>query len=196
MIGAITGKIINKTANTILIDCNGVGYEVMVPAQTRFNLDGVSSTTLSTHLVIKEDSHSLFGFSTQRDRDLFRLLITVNGIGAKIAIAMMSFYSTGELAEAIVSRDVPALTKIPGIGKKGAEKIAVDLSKKIHPFVYVDPEEQARRDQSEAAQKDATDALVALGFKEKDVEKAIESVFEDGMSSAQLTRAALKAIKG
>lgn len=198
MIASLYGSSKIVSPNQVVISCNGVGYEVFVPTQTMSDIQSADSSkiSLATHMVVKEDSHTLFGFSTVRERDLFRLLITVNGIGAKIGIAMLSFYSSGELAEVILQGNTSALTKIPGIGKKGAEKIIVDLDKKIEPFVFVDPVEQEKRSQAEVAQKDASDALVALGFKEKEVSKAIEDAFEEGMGSSELTRAVLKIIKG
>lgn len=198
MIASLYGKAKIVSPNQVVIACNGVGYEVFVPTQTMSDIDSSDTpmVSLATHMVVKEDSHSLYGFSTIRERDLFRLLITVNGIGAKIAITMLSFYSGGELAEVVSAGDVAALTRIPGIGKKGAEKVIVDLDKKIQPFIYVDPVELEKRSNAETAQKDSCDALVSLGFKEKEAQKAIEAVFEEGMNSSKLTRAALKAIKG
>lgn len=194
MIASLTGSIQSKTATSIVINCNGVGYEVLVPTQTRFDLDHAKHevVTLATHLVIKEDSHSLFGFSTHRDRDLFRVLITVSGIGAKTALGILSCYSSGEVAEIITEKNVAALTKVPGIGKKGAEKMIVELDKKVQPFVYVDPAEKERMSQAESSQKDALEAMMSLGFREKDAQKAIEAVFMDGMSVSEVTRAALK----
>lgn len=198
MIASLYGTAQIVSPNQVVLSCNGVGYEVFVPTQTMADIQGSGATkiSLATHMVVKEDSHTLFGFSTVRERDLFRLLITVNGIGAKIAITMLSFYSGGELAEIISQGDSTALTKIPGIGKKGAEKTVSELDKKIQPFVYVDPVEREKRSQAEIAQKDSCDALVALGFKEKESLKAIEEAFVEGMNSSELTRAALKAIKG
>lgn len=198
MIASLYGTAKIVSPNQVIISCNGVGYEVFVPTQTMVDIQGEEATkiSLSTHMVVKEDSHTLFGFSTIRERDLFRLLITVNGIGAKIAITMLSFYSGGELAEVIAQGDSSALTKIPGIGKKGAEKTVSELDKKIQPFVFVDPIEQEKRSKAEIAQKDSCDALVALGFKEKEASKAVEEVFAEGMNSSELTRAALQSIKG
>lgn len=198
MIASLYGTVKIVSPNQIVLSCNGVGYEVFVPTQTMSDIQSSDSSkvSLATHMVVKEDSHTLFGFSTVRERDLFRLLITVNGIGAKTGITMLSFYSGGELAELISAGDSAALTKVPGIGKKGAEKIVVDLDKKIQPFIFVDPIEQEKRTQAEIAQRDAIDGLVALGFKEKEAQKAVEEAHEDGMNSSALTRAALKVIKG
>lgn len=196
MIATLTGSIQSKSATSIVINCGGVGYEVFVPTQTRFDLDhaGHEVITLATHFVVKEDSHSIFGFSNQRDRDLFRLLITVSGIGAKTALAILSCYSSGEVAEIISEGNAAALTKVPGIGKKGAEKMVMELDKKIQPFIFVDPAEKERQSQAEANQKDALEAMLALGFKEKDAKKALEEVFEEGMSVSEITRAALKRV--
>lgn len=194
MIASLTGQIRAKNASSIVLVCGGVGYEVFVTTQTRFDLDHAASkeVTLATHLVVKEDSHTLFGFSTERDRDLFRVLISANGIGAATGLAILSCYSAGEVAEIIQQENIDALTRVPRIGKKGAEKMVVELKKKVEPFVYVDPAEQERLSKAEETRKDALDALVALGFKEKDAMKVIEDEFDDVMSVSELTRAALK----
>ena len=132
MIGRIKGYLVEKTPPFILLDAQGVGYEIEVPMTTFFNLPEVGSEiTLLTHLVVREDAHLLFGFATHIERQMFRQLIKINGIGAKVALSILSSIESNELANAIKTDDTNILIKIPGIGKKTAERLVLELKDKI-----------------------------------------------------------------
>lgn len=198
MIGRLRGTLAEKQPPSLLLDVNGVGYELEVPMTTLYRLPGVGEpVTLHTHLVVREDAHLLFGFAEKRERELFRELIRLNGVGPKLALALMSGLEVDELVRCVQAQDASALTKVPGVGKKTAERLLVELKDRfkawenmpaIAPLV-VEPRTAAA---VSSAENDAVSALIALGFKPQEASRAVTAVQEDGLSSEELIRRALK----
>lgn len=174
MIGRLSGIIAEKTPPQVVIDVAGVGYEVDVPMSTFFNLGGLGErAVLLTHLVVREDAHQLFGFLTQEERATFRLLIKISGIGPKMALGLLSGLSVAELAQAVSRQEAGRLTKVPGIGKKTAERLLLELKGKLGADLAL-PATVASD-----AQADILQALVALGYSEKDAAAALKALPPD-----------------
>ena len=165
MIGRIKGKILEKIPPHILIDCNGVGYEIEVPMSTFYDLpEAGSDVTLLTHFLVREDAQLLFGFATDQERIIFRKLLKVNGIGAKASLSILSGMTVHELIHTIQSQDVVSLTKIPGVGKKTAERLIVELKDK-----FSDTDFQSSNASNSKELDDIQNALSALGYNQKDI---------------------------
>ena len=189
MIGRIKGYLLEKTPPLILLDCQGVGYEIEVPMTTFFDLPDVGSEiTLLTHLIIREDAHLLFGFATAAERQMFRQLIKVNGIGAKVALSILSSIGSSELAYAIEHDDINMLVKIPGIGKKTAERLVLEL-KDILKNLNINPLVKKHATHIE----DVENALISLGYSAKDASMAIK-LLPDNISINDGIRQALKSL--
>ncbi|ACS97705.1 Holliday junction ATP-dependent DNA helicase RuvA [Aggregatibacter aphrophilus NJ8700] len=202
MIGHLTGILMEKQPPEILLDVQGVGYELLLPMTSFYNLPEVGKqTSLFTHLVVREDAHLLFGFSQKTDRTLFRELIKTNGVGPKLALAILSAMSVDEFAYAIEREELSRLVKIPGIGKKTAERLLVELKGKFKEvkthdfFVQGDhlPSVNAETVATIEPSNEAVAALIALGYKPLDAEKMVKKVSKPELSSEQLIREALKA---
>jgi len=201
MIGRIHGVVLEKQAPNLLVDVNGVGYEILAPMTTFFVLPEVgSTTTLHTHFSVSENAQQLFGFSSQRDRELFRLLIKVNGVGPKMAVGLMSM-DTDEIVHCVMNDDVSALVKIPGVGKKTAERLIIEMRDKLKSWSHNVSPERAAASLNEkplgqnALVAEAESALVALGYKPAEAAKAVSSALEDDVSSTEvLIRRALKSM--
>ena len=202
MIGHLTGILMEKQPPEILLDVQGVGYELLLPMTSFYNLPEVGKqTSLFTHLVVREDAHLLFGFSQKTDRTLFRELIKTNGVGPKLALAILSAMSVDEFAYAIEREELSRLVKIPGIGKKTAERLLVELKGKFKEvkthdfFVPGDhlPSVNAETVATIEPSNEAVAALIALGYKPLDAEKMVKKVSKPELSSEQLIREALKA---
>lgn len=165
MIGRIKGKILEKIPPHILIDCNGVGYEIEVPMTTFYDLpEAGGDVILLTHFLVREDAQLLFGFATDQERIIFRKLLKVNGIGAKASLSILSGMTVHELTHTIQSQDVVSLTKIPGVGKKTAERLILELKDK-----FSDTEFQSSNTSSSKELDDIQNALSALGYNQKDI---------------------------
>ncbi len=198
MIGRLRGTLAEKQPPHLLLDVNGVGYELEVPMTTLYRLPAQGETvTLHTHLVVREDAHLLYGFYEKRDRELFRELIRLNGVGPKLALALMSGLEVDELVRCVQAQDTAALTKVPGVGKKTAERLLVELKDRfkawesipaIAPLVVEPQVAQA----VSSAENDAVSALISLGYKPQEASRAVAAVKEDGMSSEDLIRRALR----
>ncbi|HTO20810.1 MAG TPA: Holliday junction branch migration protein RuvA [Pseudomonas sp.] len=198
MIGRLRGTLADKLPPFLLLDVNGVGYELEVPMTTLYRLPPVGdSLTLYTHLVVREDAQLLYGFAEKRERELFRELIRLNGVGPKLALALMSGLEVDELVRCVQAQDTSTLVKIPGVGKKTAERLLVELKDRfkaweaipgIAPLV-LEPSGQAA---VSSAENDAVSALIALGFKPQEASRAVAAVQENGLSSEELIRRALK----
>ncbi len=174
MIGRLSGVIAEKTPPQVLIDVAGVGYEVDVPMSTFFNLGPLGErAVLLTHLVVREDAHQLFGFLTHEERVTFRQLIKISGVGPKMALGLLSGLSVAELAQAVSRQEAGRLTKVPGIGKKTAERLLLELKGKLGPDLAL-PATVASD-----AQADILQALVALGYSEKDAAAALKALPPD-----------------
>ena len=172
MIARLKGVLIEKTPPTVVIDCNGVGYECEVPMSTFYNLPALGeSVTLLTHLVVREDAHLLYGFGTDRERVTFRQLLKVNGIGAKSALSILSGLSVEDLVQAVALQETGLLTRVPGIGKKTAERLLLELKDK---FSIDGLAASANAPKSAAA--DILNALVSLGYNEKEALLAVKQL--------------------
>jgi Holliday junction DNA helicase RuvA len=185
VIGRLTGTLLEKQPPMIAVDVQGVAYELDVPMSTFYQLPAAgSTTTLFTHLLVRDDAHLLYGFATDEERQLFRQLLKVNGVGARIALAVLSGLSVQELHQAIALQDSGRITKIPGIGKKTAERLILELRDKLSGEVGVAGAAQSPRD-------DALRALLALGYKEKEAAAVLAKVAAD-LSVTESIRHALK----
>ena len=174
MIGRLTGVIAEKSPPQVVVDVAGVGYEVDVPMSTFFNLGGLGErVVLLTHLIVREDAHQLFGFLTHEERATFRQLIKISGVGPKMALGLLSGLSVAELAQAVSRQEAGRLTKVPGIGKKTAERLLLELKGKLGPDLAL-PATLAND-----AQADILQALVALGYSEKDAAAALKALPPD-----------------
>ena len=174
MIGRLTGTLADKSSPPqLLVDVNGVGYELDVPMSSFFNLPGTGErVSLLTHLVVREDAHVLFGFLTAEERGTFRQLIRISGIGPRMALALLSGLSVADLAEAVGWQDASRLVKVPGIGKKTAERLLLELKGKLAPDLGTAGAAPAGGD----AQADILQALVALGYSEREAQAAVKQL--------------------
>jgi len=174
MIGRLTGVIAEKSPPLVLIDVQGVGYEVDVPMSTFYNLGALGEqVSLLTHLSIREDAHVLFGFLTAEERATFRQLIKISGVGPKMALSLLSGLSVAELAAAVSKQDSGRLVKVPGIGKKTAERLLLELKGKLGPDLAL-PASVANDNQADILQ-----ALIALGYSEKEAGAALKALPPD-----------------
>ena len=189
MIGRLSGVLLEKAPPHVLVDCNGVGYEVDVPMSTFYNLPHTGEkVVLFTHLVVREDAHLLFGFGTASERALFRQLIKITGIGARMALAILSGMSVAELSQAVTLQETGRLVKVPGIGKKTAERLLLELKGKLGADIGMVA--GAARDD---AQVDVLNALAALGYSDKEALLAIKNM-PAGSSVSDGIKFALKAL--
>jgi Holliday junction DNA helicase RuvA len=189
MIGQLKGRLAAKHPPQVVVDVGGVGYEVDVPMSTFYSLPAAGEpVTLHTHLVVREDAHTLYGFGTLDERAAFRQLIRISGIGARTALAVLSGLSVAELAQAVATQEAARLTRVPGIGKKTAERLLLELKGRLAEALPGAPEERAG-----GATADILNALVALGYSEKEAHGAVKGL-APGVSVAEGIRAALKAL--
>ena len=188
MIGRIAGKLVAKHPPQILIDVHGIGYELDVPMSTLYQLPATGAdVSLLTHLLVREDAHHLYGFATENERTLFRQLLKISGIGARTALAVLSGMSVGDLRDAVSRQEGGRLTKIPGIGKKTAERLLLELKDKLDIAVI------EVRAETESAGSDVVNALLALGYSDKEAQFAVKNL-ESGLSVTEGIRQALKAL--
>ncbi len=189
MIGRLTGRLVAKNPPQVMVDVNGVGYEIDVPMSTFYNLPATGeSVVVDTHLVVREDAHLLFGFGTQEERAAFRQLIRISGIGARTALSVLSGLSVAELAQCVALQDAGRLTKVPGIGKKTAERLLLELKGKLAEALP-----GAGGATAAGAPGDIQNALLALGYSEKEAMAAIRTL-PPGVAVSDGIRAALKAL--
>lgn len=191
MIGRIHGTLISKNPPLIVVDCHGVGYEVNVPMSTLYQLPDTGATvTLLTHFVVREDAQLLFGFASESEREAFRSLIKISGVGARTALAILSGLSVEELAQAVTLQEVARLTRIPGIGKKTGERLLLELKGKIGADIGAGvggvPVVQS-------TSNEVLQALLALGYSDKEATIAVKQVPADSTVSDGI-RIALKAL--
>lgn len=196
MIGRLQGVLAEKQPPQLLLDVNGVGYEVEAPMSTFYQLPAVGERlTLHTHLVVREDAHLLFGFATESERRLFRALIKVNGVGAKLALTILSGISADEFARSVADNDTAALVRLPGVGKKTAERLIVEMRDRLADWQSESqplPANFAPIAVGGDETRDAVSALIALGYKPPEASRLVSAVSADGLSSEELIRAALK----
>ena len=174
MIGRLTGQLAEKNPPEILLDCNGVGYEVLVPMSTFYNLPGLGEkVSLFTHFIVREDAQLLYGFGSTTERAAFRLLIKITGIGPRMALSVLSGMSVADLAQAVTLQEPGRIVKVPGIGKKTAERLLLELKGKLGADIG------AQASVSNEAQLDILQALVALGYSDKDAALALKALPQD-----------------
>jgi Holliday junction DNA helicase RuvA len=189
MIGRIQGTLIANTPPRLLVDCHGVGYEIDVPMSTLYQMPSVGQTvTLLTHFVVREDVQQLFGFGTEQERESFKALIKISGVGARTALSLLSGMSVQELAQAVTLQESARLTKVPGIGKKTAERLLLELKGKLGADIGISSQLTEPDSQVEIMQ-----ALTALGYSVKEAQGAIKHVTE-GSSVSDGIRMALRAL--
>ena len=192
MIGRVKGKILEKSAHQVVVDVQGLGYEVDIPLTTFFQLgDSGAEVTLYTHLVVRDDAHLLFGFSTASERELFRALIKVNGVGPKLAVAILSGVDDRAFSRCIQNNDVKALTALPGVGKKTAERLIIEMRDRL-PALTEGLLPAAQRAPDLVA--DAEAALIGLGYKPQEAARALGQIEDQDVSVERLIRQALKSL--
>ena len=195
MIGHLKGKIISKSPPEVLLEVQGIGYEVLCPMSTIYELDNLSEDVLLfTHLSIKEDAHTLFGFITKDEKNVFRELIRVNGVGPKVALAILSNLSVHSLVECISTENADLLAKTPGIGKKTALKLIVELQDRLSKLDLVGSLANSIeiKQNSNPNSKQAIEALQSLGFKAKEANRMVSKIEDQELSTEQLIRLALQ----
>tara|TARA_A200000113_G_scaffold140180_1_gene125922 strand:- start:1371 stop:1991 length:621 start_codon:yes stop_codon:yes gene_type:complete len=204
MIGRIRGTLAEKQPPEILVDVAGVGYEIHMPMTSFYQLPAVGEeVVVYTHFVVREDAQLLFGFADKMERGLFRELIKANGVGPKLGLAILSGMSAGQFLASVQNEDVSALVSLPGIGKKTAERLVVELKDRLAKFgktqsiVMPPPTSDLLSGNSIVALNDAREeaqsALISLGYKPAQASKLVDSVYKEGMESEALIREALKA---
>lgn len=206
MIGRLRGVLVEKIAPEVLIECNGVAYEVAMPMTSIYALPDVNQEALIyTHFVVREDAQLLYGFANKVERKLFRLLIKVNGVGPKLGLAILSSMSADQFVSCVVHDDVSTIVKIPGVGKKTAERLLIEMRDRIKdwqsepqttPVVSGTLELPEYGDISmiDDSKGDAINALVSLGYNQAQADKAVKAIYQKGISSEDLIRDALKAM--
>ncbi len=201
MIGRLRGKIIQKQPPQLLIDVQGVGYEVDAPMSTFYQLPNIGEdVTLHTHLVVREDAQLLYGFASDSERSLFRNLIKINGVGAKLALTILSGMNAQEFIHCIQDNDASALVRLPGIGKKTAERLIIELRDRLKDEL---PEPGAGTGQTMSAMSaqgnsspagDAVSALIALGYKAQEASRMVRSIDAEGKDVEDIIRLSLQGV--
>jgi len=199
MIGRLRGEIVFKQPPFLMLDVQGVGYELESPMSTFYNLPAAGEqVTLFTHLAIRDDAHVLYGFFNDSERSLFRTLLRISGVGAKMALAILSGMSAEEFARCVQSDDTAALVRLPGIGKKTAERLVIEMRDRLDRL-ELSGTVPAKSGKSSIGVKvtpvsDAVGALVALGYKPIEASRMVRSVESEGLASEEIIRAALKSV--
>lgn len=199
MIGRLKGILLEKNPPELLVDVNGVGYELEAPMSTFYQLPAIGQeVTLHTHLIVREDAQYLCGFATDSERQLFRNLIKVNSVGAKLALGILSGISASEFARCVEEKDTMALTRLPGVGKKTAERLIIEMRDRLKnldiefkPSATSAVRGEERQDNNAA--RDALSALVALGYKPQEASRLLQNIDTRDQDSESIIRAALKA---
>jgi Holliday junction DNA helicase RuvA len=198
MIGWLRGRLAAKTPPSVVVDVNGVGYECEAPMSTFYVLPASGAEiTLRTHLVVREDAHVLYAFATDEERRLFRNLLKVSGVGPKIALGILSGMSVTDFMRCIEAEDAALLVRIPGVGRKTAERVLIDMRDRVKEFVAdAGAAPFVAGGRAGAAQQEAFSALVALGYRPAEVTRLLKSVGEEVTSTEDLIRRALQAAAG
>ena len=172
MIGKITGKLIERHPPQVIVDVHGVGYEIDVPMSTFYQLPATGSeVTLYTHLIVREDAHQLYGFASEQERHVFRQLLKISGVGARTALSVLSGMSVSDLYEAVSAQDSGRFIRVPGIGKKTAERLLLELKDKLDVMVA-----SAKATAAAGTTSDILNALLALGYNDKEAQWAIKQL--------------------
>ena len=194
MIGSLNGLIISKKPSEVLLEVNGIGYEVYVPLSTSFKLPSVDQTVqLLTHLIVREDQHTLYGFITEDERKLFRALIKISGVGPKLALTILSGINVEGFIRSVQMQDVDTLIHLPGIGKKTAERLLVEMKDKVGQMGDI-----AQNDAIESKDlriiKEAHNALTSLGYKSVEARKILDGIDSNGLTVEALLKQALQSL--
>ena len=193
MIGHLRGRLVRKSPPALIVDVNGVGYELEAPMSTFYRLPEIGSEVeLRTHLVVREDAHLLYGFATEDERRLFRDLLRVTGIGPKIGLALLSGIDVDTFLRCVEAQDVDALTRIPGIGRKTAERLLIEMRDRISALGQL-PSGSRPVDAVAGSRAEAYAALVALGYRPVEATRLLKSVESEGVGTEDLIRRALQA---
>ena len=199
MIGFLRGKLAFKAPPLLMLDVNGVGYELEAPITTFYNLPALGTEILlHTHLVVREDAHILFGFSTEADKAMFRTLIKVNGVGPKLALAILSGQSAEEFQRCIQNNDTQALVRLPGVGKKTAERLVIEMRDRLPDLsdasgtVDSATSSVAKVQRVANPKQEAISALCSLGYKPLDAGKMVQNISAEGKSCEDIIRLALQ----
>ncbi len=193
MIGHLRGRLVRKAPPALIVDVGGVGYELEAPMSTFYRLPDIGGEVeLHTHLVVRDDAHLLYGFATEDERRLFRDLLRVTGIGPKIGLALLSGMDVDTFLLCVEAQDVDALTRIPGIGRKTAERLLIEMRDRIRALGQL-PSSLQRPDQPPGAQAEAYAALVALGYRPAEATRLLKSLDGQGAGTEELIRRALQA---
>ncbi len=204
MIGRLHGIVLDKKAPDVLLDVNGVGYEISMPMSCFYELpEHGLLATIYTHFVVREDAQLLYGFTTVIERALFREVIKANGVGPKLGLAILSAMTADQFVDSVEREDVSTLLKIPGVGKKTAERLVIEMRDRLknwHAFDLISPAPEiaafspSRTSSLSSAKEEALSALVSLGYKPAQAEKVISQVANDGMRSEDIIKDALRAM--
>ncbi len=194
MIGFLKGKLAAKLPPMLLVDVNGVGYELEAPMSTFYGLPATGeAVALFTHMVVREDAHILFGFGSDGERRVFRSLLKVSGVGPKIALGILSGSSVEEFLRIIEAEDVAMLTRIPGIGRKTAERVIIEMRDSVQKLsLPAAAGASLAAPAAQSAQSEAYAALIALGYKPPEVSRLLKHADEPGLSTTEIIRRALK----
>ncbi|MCK5901969.1 MAG: Holliday junction branch migration protein RuvA [Cocleimonas sp.] len=196
MIGQLRGKLVYKQVPELMLDVNGVGYELLASMTTFTDLPEIGSeTTLFTHFIVREDAQTLYAFGTKNERALFRTLLKVNGVGPKMALAIVSGMTAQEFSQFIHSNDVTALTRLPGVGKKTAERLIIEMRDRL-PKIDADdtpPPSTPSAPSQQQIEEEAVTALLALGYKPLQASRMVSSISKENLSAEEMIRLALKA---
>ena len=195
MIGLLRGKLLHKQAPDLLLDVGGVGYELLASMTTFFDLPEINNeVTLYTHLIVREDAHTLYAFSSVKERALFRVLLKVNGVGPKMALAIVSGMTAEEFAQRVHTNDVTGLTKLPGVGKKTAERLIIEMRDRLaKPNSNDIPGSLSASTSVRNLGDEAVEALIALGYKPALASQMVSKFSSPDLSVEEIIRKALKA---
>jgi len=196
MIAWLKGELLEKQAPSLVLNVNGIGYELEAPMSTFYELPGVGETaTVFVHMVVREDAQLLFGFASRQQREMFRSLIRVNGVGPKVALAVLSTLSAQELMQCMANEDYNQLCRVPGIGKKTAQRLVVEMKDRLEKEFGDVALQSSAGEVSNNNSRDAIDALVALGYKNAEASRAVKSL-DGSLSSEEMIRKALRSLSG
>ncbi len=190
MIARITGVLLEKNPPAITVDVHGLGYEVDVPMSTFYNLPATGeNVSLHTHMIVREDGHFLYGFGSETERSAFRQLLKISGIGARMALAVLSGMSVAELSQAVTLQDVARLTKVPGIGKKTAERLLLELRDRLPKTLSSSGVKVGAGDTASDTASDIMNALLALGYNDREALSAMKGLTPDASVSDGIRQA-------
>jgi Holliday junction DNA helicase RuvA len=192
MIGSLRGCLAHKQNSLIIVECGGVGYEIETPMSTFLELPNIGvEVFLHTHLMVREDAHSLYGFSSEDERALFRSLLKISGVGAKMALGILSGMGVKDFARCVQHEDAAMLVKIPGVGKKTAERLIIEMRDRVQSLV-ASTAITALRPGKPDSRDEAFDALVSLGYKPAEIKRLLANLETDDLSAENIIRQALK----